>query len=636
MGGEKLARETQSPQEGPGGVRLAVGDSAVSADGRAPAELPGGAESAGRWAATAKGVVVATTPAGEATAAEVGSADGGVAADGGGVVGARLGDAVAPGIAAGESGGRRLERSAAAAPGDGGTGGVRVGLRRREVGGGEGEVEEVAADLVEGKALGAAGGEPVGGVAFEGEVGEVEAAKVGGVEAESGQDGFGVAVAGIVVVGDDDDAGAAQSGGIGGAPLAGAAGLGGGGEAEGGEGVGVLLAFDEVEELVAGDGGAESRQAVEDSFNSLEVPDPTAGGCGAPAGEGFGFEAENLVEEVAGGVGVGVGGGDVAARGARGGSGGGRGAAGDGCGDGGGDGDNGGDCGGGGDAGGEGGAGRVEAEAAGEVAPTASLLANVAVPGGLGRGPAGGGAGVGVGGAEEADLAAFAAAAATAEVALEGGDVGGDAGLDHGGDGDGDGGGENGDGGGDGSDGWGGGESGEGGEVGGGQRGAPVGVAPAAAVGRGRRRRRNRKAAAARVTVRARRPQVVSVGMGWTRGGGAVPTGVVVGSRASGVLGSLLTVGGTLAAARVAWVERRRRAGGRGPTVASKRMVQEAPGARVGSWTAGAVAPRALPAVTEPAVVETVPVSRRRWGSRGMRITTERAAVGEGLVTVRV
>ena len=93
--------------------------------------------------------------------------------------------------------------------------------------------------------------------------------------------------------------------------------MGGGLEAQGGEGVGVLLALGEEDLGAAGDGGEELGEAVEDALDALQVPAP-AGGVRAAAGEGLGDEAEDLVEEPAGGIAVGVDGGDLAGGGRRG------------------------------------------------------------------------------------------------------------------------------------------------------------------------------------------------------------------------------------------------------------------------------------------------------------------------------
>ena len=90
-------------------------------------------------------------------------------------------------------------------------------------------------------------------------------------------------------------------------------------------------------------------EPVEESLDALEVPAPAAGGVGPAEGEGLGGEAEDLVEEGAGGVAVGVGGGERARGGVRAGL----------------------------------------AETVGEVAPAAALLADVAEPGGLVGAPAG-------------------------------------------------------------------------------------------------------------------------------------------------------------------------------------------------------------------------------------------------------
>jgi hypothetical protein len=90
------------------------------------------------------------------------------------------------------------------------------------------------------------------------------------------------------------------------------------------------------------------------------------------------------------------------------------------------------------------------------------------------------------------------------------------------------------------------------------------------------------------------------------------PTGVVVGSRASGVSGSSLTVGEKLSPVSVACVETTSSPGGSAPTVAAQETVNDAPAARLTSRTTGTVSPGALPAAIIPAVEVTDPASRVR------------------------
>ena len=146
--------------------------------------------------------------------------------------------------------------------GERGRGGTGSGGGRRG-----GELLELAADVGRGAALGLAGSDPVGDVAFVGQARQLEDTDLAGDAGEAGAGGRGVMAAGGIVVGDDHHPSAAQGGVVGGPPLAGAAGIGGAGEAEGGESVGVLLALDEEDAGAGADGGP--RLVVIDSVMSF-------------------------------------------------------------------------------------------------------------------------------------------------------------------------------------------------------------------------------------------------------------------------------------------------------------------------------------------------------------------------------
>jgi len=131
----------------------------------------------------------------------------------------------------------------------------------------------------------------------------------GDVEQRSGDLGRMVPTA-LVAVGRDDHVGAGEhlAGGRGDCgPLSGAAGVAGGGVAGGDERVGVLLALHDEHSPLCLDGAEHLRQPVRHAGRVAELPDPTALAVGAALAKGLRLEPDDLVEQLAGAVGVVVG-----------------------------------------------------------------------------------------------------------------------------------------------------------------------------------------------------------------------------------------------------------------------------------------------------------------------------------------
>jgi len=110
-----------------------------------------------------------------------------------------------------------------------------------------------------------------------------------------------VGLAGFVFVGDDGYDAVAKHIGVFGSPLAGAAGVAGGDQAVGFEGVDVFLAFGDVDLAAVCDGFDDAGEAVEDAAGVAEAPPPSAlgGGVWYALPEVLGGGAADLEEQFA-------------------------------------------------------------------------------------------------------------------------------------------------------------------------------------------------------------------------------------------------------------------------------------------------------------------------------------------------